>query len=192
MTDMSKEELSNEYFNLKNQNQTLLSKIEEYKQELYETKRELTTSKLMQEELSAELEAVQNTYQTESNKLSTTKIAALEEDIERLKKNYSENLEQLEQELVKKDAEIQTLQTKIPDVSASLDKSKDETIEKLSDELCELKSKNELLLYHLEEEQNKCKILGKENNSLENKINVSTQNIIRNVNINTLMLPGFF
>lgn len=168
----SSDELKAEIFNLRNEKDILIKKLDDITQQLHETKRQLTTSKLMEKELSAELESFSN--ETKSLKCELFKTMTLLKDVQHLKQIDSDRIVQLENELEEKQIEINNLNEKIINHVNKDDDSKKDNIDQLNQQVYELNLKIENLSLELYENRLYNEEISKKNILLENKVTVST------------------
>lgn len=169
--NMVKSELEKENVQFKEQVKSLMKKCEEYEQTIYETKRQLSHSKLMEQELTSELEYLQSEKNAQTESLQ--KIKSLEEENVHLKSINDEIEQKYRDELKEKEGEIEKILSEKLLTSEKEDNEKNNDIIDLKDKIYELKNAIEDLEAEKEELWMKNEEFQKGNTILENKVSVS-------------------
>lgn len=167
LANMSKEKLESELLNLRNQNIVGIENDEQ----LTEMKRQLATTKTRIENLSSELDSLQSTDISETNKLMK-QIEAREREIQSLKQANTENMLSYDSQIQEKHIEVQKLKE---NEKTEVNKSTEDTMEKITqytDTIFELKSMIEQLTLTLADNEYKCSEAMQKRGLLENMIGV--------------------
>lgn len=173
LANMSKEKLESELLNLRNKNIVGI----ENNEQLTEMKRQLATTKTRIENLSSELDSLQSTDISETNKLMK-QIEAREREIQSLKQVNTENMLSYESQIQEKRKEVQKLKG---NEKSEVNKSTDDHLEKITqctDTIFELKSMIEQLTLALADNEYKYTEAMQKRGLLENMISVIICQII--------------
>lgn len=183
MNDPNVTVIPQEYDALKMEYIILKKELDYTKQELYESKRNVQLLEDLQGHYQSEIEFLQT--QTETNKKNLEeKVVRLEEFNSSLKLKLNDRINSLELDLLKLEEQNALLQNEIEILRKTNTSTSDvEVINKLNDEIFNLKGENLMILETAEELKISLECLQKQNSMLEGTILVSM------LQLNKLMYP---
>lgn len=164
--DLTKSDLENMYFHLKRNYEAIQNDTEEKTQLIYDLKRQLATANALEREYQQEIENLQCGGNIEGERLRI-KIQNLEEELKESKKISEVQVQKLEDVILEKEEEIQTLKGELKFFAGNQKNNKTEEFDKVLHENEKLKIEIANLREEVEEIAFKFEEISKQNEVVE-------------------------